>query len=1045
MFLSNASIRRPVAMSCLFIGMTLLGLNAYRKMGLELMPKVDLPYITIITVYPGATPEEIETDIAKPIEDEVSSISGLKHVTSTCIENACMTLLEFELEVNQDIAATDVREKIDLIRNDFPEGVEDPKIVKYDINAKAVVTIALTGERPVDELYDYADNTLRDRLAVVSGVASVELEGGAEREVHILVDRDKLAARGLTSLNLIQAIQEGVRTIPSGRIRSHGTEYSVKFDADYDEIARLGEIELKGENGQRVYVKDVAELRMSTEEMRQAAHVDGRAAIAIRVVKRAEANAVKVIDDVKKTLERLQGELPGGMELVWVTDDGTFTRAMVSDAWNNVGQGILLTGLILFLFLHNLRTTVIIVITMPLTIVIGFFFMHAMGYTINAPTLMSIGMSVGILVTNSIVVLEVIAKKLEGGLSPREAARIGAAEAFIPVLASAGTNVVVLFPIAVMPGMVGLFIEPFAMTMVIVTAVSLFMSFTLTPMLAGLILKPVKQGSRSPLAVLGRLWDRGFDFVADRYRNQLVFFERYRIAAVLFLAVIVAIFMHSMMIGGTLGFNMMTDPDRGEITVKLEFPTNYDLARTTEEVLAIEERLRSLPHLRHMLTTIGKVQGMIGQTSEGVHLAQIKLRFNERTDRPDSLQDLLAMTRERLGDYPGVIATLSIPDFSGGQDSDIEFEIAGPDLRTLDQMALDAEAAAGTVPGILDPDTTTRQGKPELRIRPNRAVLADLGFAPATLGVALRGNIEGIAAGTFKREARNYDIVVKFAEKEGKDQVRDFLFPAAPGRPMALSNIGEIEESLSPVQVTRKDKQRISKLYANLGPDLALGTAATELVAAYEKQYEMQPGYSHRFGGIYEIMTEGVDALMEAGIISIVLVILMLAALLESFKQPGLILVTLPLGLIGVLYALYLGGYNMSIFAMMGIVMLIGIVVNNAILIMDQFNVHVREGVSRHQAMVAAAREEFRPVVMITLAAVLGMLPMAFGRGIGAETRNDVGIASAGGILISGVLTVYVMPILYDLFTRKKDKKSTPAPADPEKDGAAAPVAEKAE
>lgn len=1020
--LSNFSVRRPVAIICLFIGLSLLGFNAYRKMGLEIMPKVDLPYITIITIYPGATPEEIETDIAKPIEDEVSTISGLKHVTSTCIENVCQTLIEFELGVNQDIAATDVREKIDLIRNDFPVGVEDPKIVKYDINAKPVLTLALTGDRPVEELFDYADNDLRDKISVLPGVASVEVEGGAEREVHILVDRDKLAARGLTSLNLVQTIQEGLRIIPSGRVRAHGTEYSVKFDADYKELAPIGDMEISGKDGQRTYIKDVAEVRMTTEEQRQVAHADGRQAIAIRVIKRSEGNAVKVIDGVREALVELEKQLPGGMELVWITDDGTFTRAMVEDAWKNVGQGILLTGLILFLFLHNLRTIMIIVVTMPLTIIVGFLFMSAAGFTINVSTLMSIGMSVGILVTNSIVVLEGIVKRLDEGLSPKEAARVGAGESFIPVLASAGTNIVVLFPIAIMPGMVGLFIGPFAMTMVIVTAVSLFMSFTLTPMMASLLLKPRKKKSRSPAALFGRAWDWGFNYVADFYRWQLQFFERYRITAMIFMILVVLLFMHSMKIGGTLGFGMWEEPDRGEISVKLEFPTSNDLASTTEAVLAIEEDLRSLPHLRHMLTTIGKVQGMVGQSSEGVHLAQILLRFNERTERSETLYDILDMTREKLKKRAGVIATLVVTNFTGGQSSDVEFEISGPELATLDQLALDAQKASYTLPGFRDPDTTTRQGKPELRIKPDRAVLADLGFAPTTLGMALRGNIEGITAGTFKREARNYDIVVKFAEQEGKDQVRDFLFPAAPGRPMALNNIGTIEETLAPVQITRKDKQRISKFYANLSPDLPLGTATQQLTAAFEEQSPLPPGYSHRFGGVYEVMAEGIEALLEAGLIASLLVVLMLAALLESFKQPLLILVTLPLGLIGVLYGLYLGGYGMSIFTMMGVVMLIGIVVNNAILIMDEFNVNVAKGVSRHTAMINAAHEEFRPVIMITLAAVLGMLPMAFGRGIGAEMRNDIGLASAAGILISGMLTLYVLPILYDFFTRKPKK-----------------------
>ncbi|HDP36229.1 MAG TPA: efflux RND transporter permease subunit [Candidatus Hydrogenedentes bacterium] len=1031
MFLSNAAVRRPVAMSCLIIGLTLLGLNSYRKMGLEIMPKVDIPYITIITVYPGASPEEIETDIAKRIEDEVVAISGLKHVSSSCIENVCQTLLEFNLDVNVDLAAMDVREKLDLIRADFPEDVEDPKVVKFDVNAKPVISLALTGSVPVDELYDYADNTLRDRISVISGVANVDLIGGAEREVHVLVDRKKLAARGLTTLNLVQALREGVRTIPSGRIRSHGVEYAVKFDAEFRNIALIGDLEISGGNGQRTYIRDVAKVRMSTEELRQIAHVDGRSAIAIKVVKRAESNAVQVIDTVKEAVARLQQELPGGMELVWVTDDGVFTKAMIDSAWLNVGQGILLTALILFLFLYNIRTTLVIAITMPLTIIMGLFFMQMVGFTLNLPTLLSIGMSVGILVTNSIVVLESIVKRLDAGSSPKEAAQIGAKEAFTAVLASAGTNVVVLFPIAIMPGMIGLFMKPFALTMVIVTLVSLFVSFSLTPMLCSLLLKPKKKDSHSPLAYMERAWNYGFDGIVALYRRLLQFTEHYRVAAILLLVGVAAVFVHSLQVGSALGSTMGTEPDRGEIFVKLEFPASNNLARTTENVAVIEKRLQSLPHLRHILTTIGKVEGMFGQSPEGVHMAQILLRFNERTDRKETIDDLMQMAREKIEDFPGILYTLTMPNFTGGQASDIEFEIAGPDLETLDRLALEAQAVANEIPGFSDPDTTVRSGKPELRVRPDRAVLADLGFPATSLGMILRGNIEGITAGTFKREARNYDIVVKFDEEEGREQVDDFLFPAAPGRPMLLANLGTIEEGFAPVQIPRKDKFRISKLFANLEPSLPIGTAVKILSEEFERKTQLPPGYSYQFTGVYEVMSEGIEALIEAGIIAVLLVVLMLAAILESFKQPVLILVTLPLALIGVYYSLYFGGHSMGIFVMMSIVMLIGIVVNNAILIMDQFNVHVASGMPRHGAMVNAACERFRPIAMITLAAVLGMLPLAFGRGIGAEMRNDTGLASAGGILVSGILTLIVMPVLYDLFTRKaggsKNKKQQKA------------------
>ncbi len=1023
MFLSNASVRRPVAMSCLIIGLALLGFNAYRKMGLELMPKIDVPYITIVTIYPGASPEQIETDIAKRIEDQVVTIDGLKHVSSACMENVCQTLLEFNLDVDVDVAATDVREKLDLINADFPEDVEDPKILKFDINTQPIINLALTGNVPIDELYDYADNTLRDRITVLSGVANVELIGGAEREVQILLDRANLAARGLTSLDVVRAAQQGLRTIPSGRVRESGTEYSVKFDAEYDDIKDIGQLEVANENGQRCYIKDIGRVVMGMEELRQKSNVDGRACVTVKVVKKAEANAVRVVGRVREAMEQLNKELPGGMELVWVSDNGSFIEASVSSAWINVAEGIFLTALVLFLFLYNFRSTLVIAVTMPLTIVIGLFFMQFLDYTLNIATLLSIGMSVGILVTNSIVVMEAIVKRLDRTGNAKEAARLGSSEAAIAVLASAGTNVVVLFPLAMMGSMIGLFIKPFALTMVIMTVVSLFISFTLTPILCSILLKPRDPNSRSILTKMERGWNRMFDRVVNGYRALLVFNEKHRPVAALVLFVIVALLVHSLFLAKKVGFGFFSGVDQGQVLVKLEFPTRYSLSETEKRMQTVEDKLKDLPELKHILTTIGKVEGIIGQVSEGVYLSQILLRFSERDERSITIDELIVDIRSRLGDLPDCIITVSAPDVIGGQGSDIEMEIAGDSLDELDRLALVSREISSNIDGFLDPDTTVRTGKPELRIYPQRAILSDLGIPAASMGLVLRANLEGLDAGTFKKDTRNYDIVVKLEQKPGKRQVDEFLLPGAPGHPQLISGLAEVEEGLAPVQITRKDKRRISKLLANIETSKPLGTAIDELSSSVEENADLPPGYDFYFAGVAEVMQEAQVAMAEAGIVAIVLVILTLAAILESFKQPWLILVTLPLALIGVFWALTLSGKNLAMFVLMGIVMMIGIVVNNAILIMDQLNVHIQEGIPRHKAMVSAATERFRPIVMITLAAVLGMMPLAFGKGIGSEMRNDVGIATVGGILVSGILTLIVIPILYDLFTRKSSGK----------------------
>ncbi len=1025
MFLSDASIKRPIAMSCLIIGLALLGLNAWRKLGLELMPKIDAPYITVTTVYPGASPEQIETDVAKRIEDIIVTIDGLKHVSSACMENVCQTLLEFELDVDVDIAATDVREKLDLIKADFPGDVEDPKILKFDINAKPIINLALTGDVSIDELYDFADNTLRDRITVISGVADVELIGGAKREVRVRLDREKLASKNLSSMDVVQAVQQGLRTIPSGRVRDTGREYSVKFDAEYKAVAEIGDLEVANKDGRRCTIADVGRVEMSTEELRQKAAIDGRDCIYIKVVKKAEANAVRVVNRVKAAMGKLERELPGGMELIWVSDDGRFIEATVQSAWLNVIQGIGLTALILFLFLYNIRSTLVIAITMPLTVIIGLFFMQLAGYTLNTSTLIAIGMSVGILVTNSIVVLEAIVKRLNQTGDPKEAARLGAKEVTIAVLASAGTNIVVLFPIAIMGSIIGLFMRPLAMTMLMMTVVSLFISFTLTPILCSLILKPTRADQKGILSRMETGFNGLLAWVIEGYRRILSFNERHRTAALAVLAVTVLILIHSMTLAGKVGFAFVSDPDKAELFVKLEYPTWYELDKTSERVKALEDRLRDVPELEHMLSSIGKVEGIIGQSTQGVYLAQILLTFSDRDQRTLTIYDLQDEVRSRLAGYPECIVTVNQPAIIGGQSQDIELEIAGEELAVIDELAIRTQDLAEELEGFSDIDTTVRAGKPELAIIPNRAVLADLNIPAVGLGMTLRANLEGLDAGTFKKGDRNYDIVVELADEEGRDQVGRFLFPAVAGKPMLLSNLARVEQRVAPIQITRKNKRRVSKVMANLGTGMPLGTAVDLLGEQIDLKGQFPPGNDYEFTGMYEKMAEANAEFGEAGIIAIVLVILTLSAILESFRQPWLILVTLPLGLIGIMWALFLTGESISMFVLMGAVMMIGIVVNNAILIMDQFNVHITEGVPVHKAMIAAACERFRPIVMITLAAVLGMLPLALGRGIGAELRNDVGIASVGGILISGILTLVVMPILYDLFTRKSKSKKT--------------------
>lgn len=1009
----NFSVRRPVAIFCLTIAIIGLGLNAYRKLPLEELPKTDMPYVTVVTVFPGASPDQIETDLAKPIEDAVGAIDGLKNLTSSCMENACQTFLEFHVGVDVDRAANDIRERLDLIINDFPEGVEKPRVLKFDINAQPIINLALTGDRPIAEIYDYAENEFRDRMSTVPGVAEISITGGAKSEVQVLLDRKKLAARSLTSIDIVAAMRQEIKLIPAGRIRDQGLEYSIKFDADIATVDQLETLEIANKEGQRCYIRDIGRVIMGSEEMRQAAAINGKPCVAIRVIKKADANALEVVKNTKSALKMLNTSLPGGIEIIWVADEGDYIEASVSSATSNIWQGILLTAILMFFFLYNFKSTLTVAITMPITIIAGIFFIHLLGYSLNTVTLLALGLSIGILVTNSIVVLESIVSVLQNAKSSQEAAIKGTDDVFSAVIASAGTNIVVLFPLSLMEGQIGQFFIPFATTMVGITVISLIVSFTLTPAVAGRFITQNKDnGGR--IRKLEALWNKAFGRFIESVIQVVNKITASRTRALISISIAVLLLLHALTLIPKIGFSFLPITDRGEAIVKLEFPSSFGLEKTSEQVSLVDQALADIPGLKFRLTTIGKVDGNVGQSSEGVHLAQIMCIFSEKSKRSDTIFELREMIRTRIANLPDVISGITLPD-QVGAGAEIKLVITGQEFAVLDRLCLKLSEEAGKTDWLSDMDSSVRPGKNELRIFPKRAVLGDLKIPATQLGLALRTNIEGTKASTFKQDARTYDIRVKLDEQQGLDQIAQLELPGMPGHPVILENFAHIERHQSPILITRRNKNRAAMFYANPTKGTPLNTAAQNVQKLVEGKNGLPAGYAVDFLGKVEAMRDGMSDFIEVGVTAFILTYLLLAAILNSFTRPLIILVTIPLGLTGCLWALYLTGEPISMMVMLGGVMLIGIVVNNAILIMDKLQQCLDEGLKPSQAMQKALRQEMRSVTMITLAAVFGMLPMALDSGLGSELRSGIGIAAMGGIIISAVLTLLILPAVYRL------------------------------
>ena len=1011
MFLSNGSVSRPVAMSCFIIALSLLGMNAYRKLGLELMPKMDVPFVTVTVEYPGATPADVEVDVVKRIEDAVASIDGLKHITASCLENFAMIKIEFTLETDVDVAAFDVRQKVDSIVDDFPAGVDTPVILKVDINATPIVKLALTGTLPINDLYDFADQELSDRLSSIPGVANVDVIGGAEREIHVVLDREKVAAAGLSSLDVVRALEEGVLTVPAGRVQEAGNEYNVRFDAEYEDFRDIANLQVAGRDGARRYIADLGHVEVSSDEIRQASFINGRPCIGIQVVKRADANAVNVVNTVKERLEEINQFLPGGSELIWITDDGEFIEANFSTTMANVRDGVILTAIILFLFLMNPRSTIVVAISMPLTIVISLFFMQLSGFTFNSVTMLALGLSVGTLVTNSIVVMESVAAQLESGASPWEAAKNGANDVAVAVLASAGTNMVVLLPISLMGSMVGMAFRPFALSTLYANLASLLISFTLVPILCGVILKKIDE--KALLTRIGKKTNGFIDGVGKKTASAMRYLGRHRIFAVGLIALTLAVLAHSVSLISTIGFSMFPDIDRGDLNVKLEYPTQQNLGESIARVKEVEALIGELPGVKHIYTDIGKIKAVDGSPSEGTFLGNITVKFVDKTERQENIFQLMDIISSKLASYPDCTVTPSIPNIIGQESIPITMAATGLDLGVLEEVVTTVSKIIAADPRFIRPSTSVRAHRREIQVVPRRALMADAGLAPAQLGALLRTNIDGSKAAQYKSGARSYDIRVKFVQEPGTRQVEEFQIPLSNGESVMLPQYADISVKPAPVIITRYDKMRMAAMYAQLDPNFALGNAVTEVTRIIDDRGLLPSGYSFTFLGMAELMDEAMAEFAEAILTAIVLTYLVLAASLESFTRPFYILITIPLALIGMLWALYLNGLSISSMVLLGGVLLIGIVVNNAVLVIEHTQQLESDGLDPGEAMLQALTLEFRPIIMITIAAAFGMLPLAVATGLGSEMTVGIGMSSVGGILVSGILTLIVIPVAF--------------------------------
>ncbi len=1018
MFLSQWSVRRPIAMTTFIIVLVMIGVSLYPRISIDLLPNMEVPMVLVRCEYEGASPTEIEVEVVKRIEDAVSSLDGIKHITSTSMEDEARIQLEFNMGTDVDVAATDIREALNRIRTDLPDGADEPTIRKIDTNATTVVQAFLVGDRTQDDLYDYADDVIADRFSSVPGVGEVRVYGANEMQIHVLLDRAKLTAMNLTINDVVTKLRENNVREPLGRIQFDKGEKNVTFDGDFKDFEQIKALEIGKFKNKRVYLRDVADVKLMSREVRSKAYVNGKPAARFRIVKKGEANAVEVIRGIRERFDAMvrNGELPTGMELFWFTDSGAFIQASVDDAWSSIITGIILTAVLLFLFLHEPRSTFIVMISMPISVIVTFAVMAYFNYSFNIMTLLSLGCSVGVLVTNSIVVIENIFKHLDRGESIKTAAERGTDEVIAAVSASALTNVVVFVPVMMMSTRIGTMMVPFAGVMVAATLVSLFISFTLTPILSCVLLKRkkgVEAGQATGfLAKLFTPWDRGYDWLCRKFDRSIEWTARHPKSLILaVLALSAAVFFW---VVPQVGLSFLPFCDQGEIRVKFEFPTNYNLETTDRLIREAADHLKKFDFVRGMSITVGDSDGGGGQISSAVYIGQITLRTTDKFEREESIYDLQAQLRMELAYLDNCRVTLSIPATFGGSGAEIRCVMNGNDLDVLEEAEMAVMEKLPTMGIVRDVDSSRRERKPNINITPRRTVLQNLDMSANELYEYLLGSLDGIEVGDYRAGARTFDIRVKNQKEYGEEQLRQAAPAQKDNNPLGTETLAEITEDTRPVVINRYDKARTMWLYANTAPGMALGPVSNTIGELAREA--LPPGYGVRMSGNVELMNETAREFGQVILLAAVLTYLLIAGIMESWTRPFLIMFTVPLGFLGMYATLWLTGMSMSMMGLLGGVMMIGIVVNNAILIMDECAVLVNSGVTTHRAMLQATQSKFRPIVMTSIASVAGMLPMAFGTGLGSELRSSCGMGVVGGLTVASLLTLYVIPALYFIF-----------------------------
>lgn len=1028
MWFTRVSLKNPVFATMVMLAIVVLGLFSYQRLKVDQFPNIDLPVVVVTAEYPGASPEVVESEVTKKIEEAVNSIAGINALTSRSNEGQSVVIIEFQLHIDGRKAAEDVREKIAAVRPTFRTEVKEPRVLRFDPSSRAIWSLAVLphaaqGARPMTavELTNWADQVLKKRLENVRGVGSVTLVGGTKREINIYLNPAAMEALGITAEQVANAVRTENQDLPVGAVRSLAQERVVQIDARMQRPEDFGRIIVARKGGSPVRVDQVARVTDGAQEVESLALYNGERTLLLTVQKSQDENTIAVIDGLQKTLEEMKAQLPAGVRLESVTDASRPIRVSVANVQRTLIEGAFLTVLIVFLFLNSWRSTVITGLTLPIALIGTFLFMYAFGFSINMVTLMALSLCVGLLIDDAIVVRENIVRHVQMGKTPYQASLDGTQEIGLAVLATTFSIVAVFLPIGFMGGIIGKFFHEFGVTIVAAVLISMFVSFTLDPMLSSIWHDPEIEAHGKPKdkltfydKTIGRVtgwFDQATEKLSDAYQAILRWSLVHKLKTV---AAAFAIFVISIFMVPLLGTEFVPKADYSETSITFYTPVGSSLELTEAKARQVEAIVREFPEVRYTLATIntGNAQGKI--------YANVYVRLVDRLKRERSVDQMSVVLRDRLKQVPGITVThAGLLDAVGGN-KQIEFSLQGPDLNELERLSKLVMERIRPIPGLADLDSSVKPNKPTIDIDVQREAASDLGLSVAQIASAMRTLVAGQTVGNWRApDDQTYDVNVRLAPDARTAPADLERLPFATGtnadgspRIVRLNQVARITEGTGPNQINRRDLTREVAINANAAAGRAAGDISNDIRAQLDT-IQFPPGYRYQFGGSTKNMRESFGYAVSALAMAVIFIYMILASQFKSFLQPLALMTSLPLTLIGVVLALMTFRSTLSMFSVIGIVMLMGLVTKNAILLVD-FAIRMREqGMQRAEALLLAAKVRLRPILMTTLAMIFGMVPLAFALTEGSEQRAPMGQAVIGGVITSSLLTLVVVPVVY--------------------------------